>query len=82
MPFVIVSRTIGVFLSRKSRVVDIRDRQITPYLPNEMFSVKSTQYISLKAYKKLYITSLWTHKPCRHVAASAVTDTHTHSLTE
>ena len=47
-----------------------------PYLPNEMFSVKSTQYISLKAYKKLYATSHWTY-----IAASAVTDTHTHTHT-
>ena len=34
-----------------------------PYLPKETFSAKSTQYISLKAYKKLYTASLWTHKP-------------------
>ena len=62
MPFLIVS-TIGVFLSRKSRVADHRGRQITPYLPKETFSAKSTQCIPLKAYMKLYATSLWTYKP-------------------
>ena len=54
------------------------DRQMTPYLLNKMFSVKSTQYT--KAYKKLKITSLWTYEPCRYVAASAV-NRHTNTLT-
>ena len=33
------------------------------YLLNEMFQAKSTQYKSLKAYKKLYTTLPWTYKP-------------------
>ena len=33
------------------------------YLLNKRFSVKSTQYKSLKAYKKLYAASLWTAAP-------------------
>ena len=45
-----------------------------PYFPNKIFSAKSTQYISLKAYNELYDASL----RARYVAASAVRDTHTH----
>ena len=63
VPFVIVSRINGASLLRKSQITDHCGRHITPYLPNEMFSAKFTQYMSLKAYKKLYITSLWTYKP-------------------
>ena len=80
MPFVIVSKIIGVCLSRKSRVTDHHGRQIMPCLTNKMFSAKSTQYNSLNAYKKLYIASLWTYKPGTiYVAASMVTDTQTHT---
>ena len=62
-----------MFLLRKSQIADHQGRQTMPYLPNETFSAKSTQYMSLKAYKKLYATSLWT----RYVATSTVTDTQT-----
>ena len=37
------------FLLRKSRVANHHVRQMTPYLPNKTFLVKSTQYISLKS---------------------------------
>ena len=72
VPFLIVSRTWCIFLLRKSRVANHRGKQITPYLLKETFSAKSTQYTSLKAYKKLYASSLWT----RYAAASVVMDTH------
>ena len=77
MPFLIISRTIGVFFVKEPSCPDHRSSQIMPYLPNDMFSAKFTQYISLKAYKKLYAASLWTYKPDMYVAASVVTDTHT-----
>ena len=66
------------FLSRKNRVTDHRSRQLTPYLPKEKFSA---QYISFKAYKKLYVASFWTYKPGSYVATSAATDTQTHKIT-
>ena len=45
-------------LTGESRVVDHCAKQIMPYLLNKMFSAKSTQYKSLKAYKKPYDASI------------------------
>ena len=57
------------FSSRESRVADHRGRQITLYLPNKIFSAKSTRCRALKAYKELYDASM-TH-----------THVHTHKTT-
>jgi hypothetical protein len=64
VPLIIVSRITGVFLVEKelSRRSMIMTGKVTAYLPNKKFSAKSTQYISLKAYKKLNVASLWTYK--------------------
>ena len=47
-------------MKERSRWSLLQTKLIMPYLPNKIFSVKSTLCISLKVYKKLYITSLWT----------------------
>lgn len=82
VPFVVVSRTIGMLLSRKNWVADHCGRQIMPYLLNEIFSANSTQYISVKAYQLLCnVMPRFRHmyKPGTYMyaAASTVTDRHT-----
>ena len=64
------------FWSRKSQVTDHHDR---PHLPNKTFSAKSTKHIfkSLQETHYRLILDVYT----RYVAASMVTDTHTHTQT-
>ena len=57
---------------------------IMPYLPKEMFSAKSTQYKSVKTYKKLHVYHLTLDMYINHgryVAVSTITDTQTHTYT-
>ena len=61
MPFLIVSRTSGVFFVEKELSHLSLWQANNAISPKEMFSMKSTQFISLKANKKLYAASLWTY---------------------
>ena len=66
MPFLIMSRTTGELFVKKelSRQSSWQVNNATsPLSLNKTFSAKYTQYISSKAYKKLYTASLWTYKP-------------------
>ena len=81
MPFVIVSRTTGVFFVKiEPSHQSSWQANNAIYLRNETFSVKSTQYKSLK---KLYATSLGpTNQVHVYIATSAVTETHTQIHTQ
>ena len=73
MSFIVVSRTIGVFLVEREPSHRSLWQANDIISPEQTFSVKSTQYESLKAYKELYDASFWT---LRYTAASVVIDKH------
>ena len=81
MPFLIMSRTIGVLLSRKSRVANHRGRQNNAISPEgNVFSEVHTIHVfkSLQETVRHLTLDILT----RYVAASAVTDTQTDTHTK